>query len=219
MHCMQQKSNGIKFISPNNDSQFQHIMTGFVDDTTHWLNNFNAAINGNYTKYEMYMTTQQTSQWWEQLLYATGGKLELQKCFYYPIVWKFDEEGIPTLCENDDTRQVTIISSETGKTVTIKKKQAHESHKIGILENPSGNYDDEYQSLLQLSTRWKNKIVHQYLTQQETRLFYQSFYVPSIRYHLTVGTYTSSQLERIKHPIIQLILSKMGYNSKKKFEL
>ena len=125
MHCMQQKSNGIEFLAPDHTSQFKHIMTGFVNDTTHWLNNFLSALQGTYTKAEMYMTTQTTAQWWEQLLYATGGKLELTKCFYYPIVWEFNNEGIPELNENDETQTVTIISSENGNPVTIQKKKSN----------------------------------------------------------------------------------------------
>ena len=84
-----------------------------------------------------------------------------------------------------------------------------ESHKtLGILENPSGNYTDEYQSILQLSTQWTNKIRSQHLTRQETILFYQSFYIPSIRYHLTVGTFITDELDRIQHPVLETILPK-----------
>ena len=45
----------------------------------------------------MYQDTQQTAQWWEQLLHATGGKLQLTKCFYYPMIWQYDAEGVPLL--------------------------------------------------------------------------------------------------------------------------
>ena len=92
-----------------------HVMTGFVDDTTHWINNFDYALQGKYDIDQMYQDTQKTAQWWEQLLQATGGKLELQKCFYYPILWKFDTEGIPRLDNSDDTHNIYIISSETGQ--------------------------------------------------------------------------------------------------------
>jgi hypothetical protein len=40
---------------------------------------------------------QDTAQLWEQLLYIPGGKLELSKCFYYPIIWSFDSEGAALL--------------------------------------------------------------------------------------------------------------------------
>ena len=38
MQCMEQYSNGIHFTDPHNITLVQHIMTGFVDDTTHWIN-------------------------------------------------------------------------------------------------------------------------------------------------------------------------------------
>jgi hypothetical protein len=30
---------------------------------------------------------------WKDMIEASGGKLELSKCFYYILSWKFDEEG------------------------------------------------------------------------------------------------------------------------------
>ena len=158
--------------------------------------------------------TQTTAQWWEQLLNATGGKLELQKCFYYPIIWKFDAEGVPNLETPNDDSGIIIISSETGKQEVIWKKSPMESHKtLGIMENPSGDYQDEYNHLKQISEKWRTNISNQYMNRQESWLFYTSFYLPSLRYHLTVGTYTNAQLERIQHPLVQLILPRIGYNS------
>ena len=137
---MEHKSNGLSFMSPNHTTTFKHIMTGFVDDTTHWLNNFRLALHGQYSQYEMYMTTQQTAQWWEQSLHATSGKLELSKCFYYPIIWKFNDEGVPELSLNDEDRQVTIISSENGQPVTIKKKwQPSLTKRSGYMKIPQGS--------------------------------------------------------------------------------
>ena len=97
MHFMSSKSNGITFLDPQAQDTLKYITTVFVNDTTHWVNNFEQAIQGLYTTIDMYAETQKTAQWWEQLLYATGSKLELTKCSYYPIIWEFDEEGIPLL--------------------------------------------------------------------------------------------------------------------------
>ena len=95
-------------------------MTGFVDDTTHWVNSFKQPLQGTNSSSDLYKDTQITAQWWEQLLFATGGKLELTKCFYYPIIC-FDEEGVPTMSLEEDPREITIISSENGQRVPIKK--------------------------------------------------------------------------------------------------
>ena len=70
-----------------------------------------------------------TAQWWEQLLYATGGKLELPKCFYYTILWKFDVEGVPYLADKIEEYNIGLISSENGKNERISTKSPYESHK------------------------------------------------------------------------------------------
>ena len=62
----------------------------------------------------MYHDAQITAQWWEQLLFSTGGKLELTKCFYHPILWHFDDEGIPSplnRCEEAFRRHLGIVGS------------------------------------------------------------------------------------------------------------
>ena len=147
------------------------------------------------------------------MLYTTGGKLELKKCFYYPILWHFDDEGIPSLMDFEEDQPITIIYSENQAPVTISKKSPTSSHKtLGIMENPSGNYVDEYQQLVSIAEKWKNSVSHQFLTRQECNLFYQNFFIPSMRYHLTVGTFTEQQLDRLQHPITQLLLPRLGYN-------
>jgi hypothetical protein len=60
----------------------KRIMDGFVDDTTIWQNlsnNLDALSHGSIGDIADRLKT--AAQWWEQLLHATGGKLELPKCF------------------------------------------------------------------------------------------------------------------------------------------
>ena len=178
---MEQNSNGIQFQDPHGNTTAEFIMTGLVDDTTHWINNFIQAIHGQQSITELYQATQQTAQWWEQLLHATGGKLELSKCFYYPVIWNFDEEGCPSLNLEQDENNVTITSSENDKKVTITKKIPTQSHKtLGIMENPSGDYSDELQNITDKALKWKMSISNQYLMRAECKLFHQNFFIPSL---------------------------------------
>jgi len=213
MQCMQDKSQGISFQDPMHQNTVKHIMTGFVDDTTHWINDFPRALRGRYEYPAMAQATQQTAQWWEQLLHASGGKLELKKCFYYNVSWEFNREGEPTITRQEDTNPIQITSSENGTSVMIDEKIPTKSHKtLGVYENPSGDYRDEYQQLLHKSKKWKTRILNQILTKQELRLLYHSFYLPSLRYHLTIGTYSQQQLDKVQHSTIQIMLSRLGYN-------
>jgi hypothetical protein len=60
---------------------------------------------------------------WEELLHATGGRLELDKCFHY--ILKFDKEGkarLATLPELQQYNNIVLRQSETQNnetTVTI----------------------------------------------------------------------------------------------------
>ena len=62
---------------------------------------------------------QHDTQEWEKLVATTGGKLELSKCFYYILQWKFDEEGKPscTTKKERETMGVTIQVQEEGEAV------------------------------------------------------------------------------------------------------
>jgi hypothetical protein len=57
-----------------------------VDDTT-WQ----------YTSCELAQPLQIDAQHWEKLLFTSGSKLELNKCFFYLLYWKFSANGIPSL--------------------------------------------------------------------------------------------------------------------------
>jgi hypothetical protein len=39
----------------------------------------------------------ETAQRWERLLYATGGALNLLKCFWYGVQWTFNDSGGPKM--------------------------------------------------------------------------------------------------------------------------
>jgi hypothetical protein len=60
------------------------------------------------------------AQWWEALLHATDGKLELDTWFYYIMDWEFEDEGNSRLATPD----------ELGDTITIRDSKEEEiTHK------------------------------------------------------------------------------------------
>ena len=62
---------------------------GFVDDTTQVANQYPAPTDIP----KLIAEVQKSAQWWEELLVATGGKLELSKCFFYLLQWVMDDKG------------------------------------------------------------------------------------------------------------------------------
>ena len=95
MDCLAEKFDGTTFTDPDELVKVNRIIDGFVDDTTLWVNDFERELNLYNNGHQRYSTsdtmrilhemideTSQTAQWWENLLWSTGGKLELSKCFF-----------------------------------------------------------------------------------------------------------------------------------------
>jgi hypothetical protein len=98
LDCMKTKSNGLYLEDPYFQNTIKQTSSGFVDDITHW----------------------NTTQHWEQLLHSTGGKLALEKCLYYAIYWDFDDEGIPSMKqENPSSPARSIYSNQTQRLYRI----------------------------------------------------------------------------------------------------
>ena len=93
MACMEEKGNGMSICDPQEIEEVTQTMTGFVDNMSNFCNDFRKFLDEEDSLLDLITNTQQMSQWWEELLFATGGKLKLPKCFVYLIVWQFNEEG------------------------------------------------------------------------------------------------------------------------------
>ena len=88
------------------------------------------------------------AQWWENLLWSSGGKLELSKCFFYVMHWYFDGAGRPHLATEKLLKsmghRVEITQSETNSIVTISMKDCEEAHRtLGVMAIPIGTMQDE----------------------------------------------------------------------------
>ena len=153
------------------------------------------------------------AQWWEELLHSTGGKLELPKCFYYLMAWKFNSEGEASLMTTDETNTtVSLRDSETGSTVHIDQLDCRTAHKtLGAYESPSGEYKDETKRLLTKSREIAQRISCASITQSEARTIYRSMYHPGITYSLPAGTLTRTEAEQVQGAPVKALLCAMGY--------
>jgi hypothetical protein len=66
----------------------------FVDDTSLFTNIAGTMCNTNNIS-ELTKRLREDTIAWKDLLETLGYKLELKKCFYYILSWKFDGSGNP----------------------------------------------------------------------------------------------------------------------------
>ena len=162
--------------------QFQGV--GFVDDATHFINDFGTNTMDEAT---LSVSLQSLAQSWECLLHTTGGALKPQKCFYYLMLWDW-ANGFPILRSKQKCHSsLSITDSTTNSTVTLEMKAPCESAcTLGIRISPGGDQVAETQWLTQKSETFARLLRKGHLTRVEARQAYRSIYIPSITYSLGV---------------------------------
>jgi hypothetical protein len=214
LQCMRENSVGANILSPLG-RHIRQVSSGFVDDITHWCITMEPDNSiGQATEQILSQQMQHMAQLWEQLLHLTGGKLELSKCFYYPIMWSFNLEGAATLLPpNQLSSKITLTDSETDKSFDIPSKPCDEAHKtLGVLEQPDGKNSAEVQRLTTKALQHAQVLAGNLLKYDETETYYFAVYVPSMAYSLVVGTFSERQAQQIQSPVAQATLTGLGYH-------
>jgi hypothetical protein len=110
----------------------RQMIDGFVDDTSLFTNLLNSIVESNNIE-ELTSRLRHDMVAWKELLEASGGKLELTKCFYYILTWTFDRRGnpIPTTIheQRQITNQISVPDTFTNDIIQIQQKEINEAHK------------------------------------------------------------------------------------------
>jgi hypothetical protein len=135
-HC-----HGVSFCDPTADLTRRRTSDGFVDDVTHFFNlGLKRSLNKTVQVSEIIRGLEQEGQTWERLLWTTGGKLELSKCLYYLLFYKFDPDGTPHLksATNMEQEKVKLTSGASQTQNTIDHRDASQAHRTLGIWPPSG---------------------------------------------------------------------------------
>ena len=188
------------------------VGTGYVDDVTLGLS---LPRDEQQTEHMVHKKIKQMSQLWERLLYITGGKLELSKCFWIPIAWKW-KKGKPILIiHHTREKHLELRESESRKKVVIPRKTGKDVEKrLGVLSSCDGKWSREFQNWIEFSRAFGNKMKISRLGRMAGYLAYQSIWLAKFRYSAPVTGLTFNQLDAIQKAITSPCLSVAGYCSK-----
>jgi ribonuclease HI len=214
MDCLSAMGGGMTMKDVNNDISIQQWIDGFVDDTSLFSNIIQHADNENIVLLCNQLTRDMTI--WNELLEASGGKLELSKCFYYVLSWKFDQEGngIPMTIAEQRNQQVAPIQIQTDNTkfVTILQKEVHTAHKtLGCFKAIDGNEKEQIKYLSDKSRQFGRKLNNASLTRKQALMAYKTIYIPSMRYGLPACSLSCTEMETIQKSTLDKFLPFMGY--------
>jgi hypothetical protein len=216
MECMPEGSTGITTINPILLTVVKYFTSGFVDDVTLWIGNMARSLHGGETPDMLLQEIQQSIQWWEALLHATGGKLELTKCFFYLQVWVYDQEGhARTLTPDEFPIKVIIKDSETGEPIELDIRDCSKSHKtLGVMECPSGDYSDEFQRIREKARGLGQRIATASLRPHEALLVKNTRVEPALGYSMAAGILSEEQAHKAQGVVVQPLLQALGFNAK-----
>ena len=207
-----QISYGASFTTPQGTDTVKLSMVAFVDDSTGTYNDFRPQSEPNIN--EMLPHAQHDCQTWNDLLWCSGGKLELPKCSYHVLRFEFLPNGIPKPVKDCSDLKLSVVDAETGNTIQIPPKQTDEPHKtLGHWKAPT---DPKATKQLQtLKTKAKElalMIGTGALSRHGADLAYHAMYCTSLKYVLPQCFFSPVVLDKAEAKSLPIVLSKQGFN-------
>ena len=197
------------FKSPDNKIECCTGGTGFVDDVS-----LIAQSRHNSIRIKPLMKNlKKNAQTWEKSLHISGGKLELVKCFWYLILWKW-VSGNPVLTKTKDQPiKLRLKQSESrGKReTTIKRIDIDEAHKVlGVRISADGKWTAEYDEWLTKGRDFANVIRAAKFNRTCGIKIFQFIWTAKVRYPMSIIGFNRKQCEKIQSPVVAACLSAAG---------
>jgi hypothetical protein len=162
------KAHGMKFESPDGEYIIRFNMTGFVDDST-----CITGGNKNDTLEELLRKMKEDAQLWHDLLWCSGGKLELSKCVYHVINFDFEDNGISHMRHSPG--DLILLTNDQGDDVKIKSKNIFQPRtNLGHRKSPSQSATTQAIAVEKTATGLTEAIGRCGGTRSEIRMLYDS---------------------------------------------
>lgn len=214
MDCLSELSGGMIMIDVIDEKTIQQWIDGFVDDTSLFSNILLSTDDSNI--HHLTQQLQQDMIYWKELLKASGGKLELTKCFYYILSWKFDAEGHATPMTIKEQRQycdqICVSNGTEQDNIIIQQKEVSTAHKtLGCYKAIDGNEDAEVKYLKNRSDDFGHSLKNATLSRKQANMAYKMMYISSLKYGLPACSLTLAQILHIQSFTIDKFLPFMGF--------
>jgi hypothetical protein len=139
--------------------------------------------------------------------------MELEKCACYLSIWAFQKDGYAYTMTPEELGKNIIVNDIYVKPKEIKQLNSDVSQKLlGLIKNPVGNQQDEIEHLRIKSNRIATQINLSTLTTLHAKMADDSFYLPAMRYSLSITLINQMDLNTIQEKAMLSILSALGYN-------
>jgi hypothetical protein len=152
------------------------------------------------------------NQLWERILHTTGGKLEIPKCTFALFTWYFDRMGRAILHPSTQ-QQLHVKCSETSNIMLVPQMEPSKAYKyVGVHIALNGSMKDQITQLKTKCNKINGALSQGYTTAKDTKQGFTTVFIPSISYVLPATSIQEKELQQIQRPIINTVLTKIGYN-------
>lgn len=208
------KAQGMVQFDVTNERQKRTSAEGFVDDVA-LFTNVHALIDTELPILREALSKDINT--WQHILAGSGGKLELIKCFYYILMWKFNKMGDPIPLTKDELHNlghtdITITDPDTKEQVVLEHRSVDDVHRtLGAYKTISGDETNQFTVLLDKSNQLAIRTAQGQLTRLQARRAFSSIYIPSISYSLVTTNLSPKLMADIQSKAMLAFLPAMGY--------
>jgi hypothetical protein len=181
-------------------------MLGFVDDN-------NITNNGEPWERvnDIMIRSQHDAQLWNDLLRATGGALNLDKCSAQVLAFEFGLNGEPFIALADPTLMITIQDRLLNKEVVIKPISPYETYRfLGTEQGISKNQKVQHEKLMKTSGAHNRKIARSAMSANCAGVHYSAVFLSSVGYPLGMYHLSEYQLHELHQKYIPTLMNKIG---------
>ena len=200
---------GLAFNDPWNDISESWRVGAFVDDTNQGV----MDPTGDLSPTALIEHLRQAGQTWEKLLHISGGCLNLAKCSWTLQYWTW-LNGRPTLQPNAPTDPILLMTSGRSPEHHIITRHSNDSELkgLGVYMNFKGTFALHAKMMKVKLDKLASRLSQSKLSPSLTRVFYDSFYIPSVKYSLPVASMSTLKLHKVQSKMTASALNKLGYN-------
>ena len=226
MEALTKHFTGVDLCAPDRELKIAQALQGFVDDVANASAKFQDTLHhfthNVYTEeqarhYLSLLVAEATTmaQWWETLLWHSGGQLEFRKCFLYVLHWTFDPTGVPRPATVQHLRDLGVSVSLTNSDDATTTELRHidctvATRTLGCMVAPDGSSRTEVNHLVSKGRRLGVALAANKISRRAARTFYHSIYVPSLTYSLPSTHLTYKDCQRIHRSSTGYLLNSLG---------
>ena len=212
---------GMVFSSPSGKITHQSSGMGYVDDVTLGCATKRPSVPNDEIietsieeEEEVIREITSMGQTWEQMLFTNGGLLELKKCYWVLIAWKWVKGRAIMKTIEEVPATMKIRQSDRNTVVTIPRKAVEAAPRVlGCHIAANGSWKTEYGKWCSEGARFAHKVKTAKFSRTCGSKVYPSIWLAKLRYISSVVCFNKKEAEKINRPVVFRCLPAAGFNS------